>query len=111
MSINIAPDTPKAERVGNILFCDKLPYPTDYKKNKLSAVVFVPRDPTYIQYARDAIGHLIAHGRLSEDQVKLRTVEDPMDEYDFEKMVQGVLTDIAKAEMNSQPKIITDIRA
>ncbi|MDK1290180.1 hypothetical protein [Pseudoalteromonas umbrosa] len=105
---NIIPDAPKAERVGDIIFCDKLPYPTDYIKQKLTCVVFVPNDDTLISIARHAIIMMINHGRLRDDMVRLRRVADG-EEYDFDAMIQGVLEDITKAEASQAPKIITDL--
>lgn len=107
MAMNI-PNAPKAERVGDIIFCDKLPYPTDYIKQGLSCVVFVPNEATHIGVAKHTILMLINHGRLRDDLVKLRRPADG-EEYDFNAMIQGVLEGIAKAEMDSKPKIITDI--
>ncbi len=107
MTINV-PSAPKAERVGDVIFCDKLPYPTDYVKQGLSCIVFVPNDNTYIEVARHAILMMINHGRLRDSMVKLRRPADG-EEYDFNAMVQGVLEGVAKAEANNAPKIITEI--
>ncbi len=104
----IIPDAPRAERVGDIIFCDKLPYPTDYLKQGLSCVVFVPNDETYINVARQAIIMMVNHGRLHDKLVKLRRPADGED-YDFDALIQGVLEGIAKAEMDNKPKIITEI--
>jgi hypothetical protein len=95
---------PKAERVGDVIFCDKLPYPTDYVKQRISAIVFVPNDPKCIEAAREAILYLIKHGRLTDALVRLR-VPAPDEVYDFTGMVQGVMADVAKNAPT--PSIIT----
>lgn len=81
-------DLPRAERVGGILFCDKLPYPTDYVKHDLFLVVFVPNDEAAVARARMAMELLISQGRLLEGNVRLRMATD---EYDFNGLVEHFL--------------------
>jgi hypothetical protein len=92
---------PKAERVGDVIFCDKLPFPTDYVKQGLSAVVFVPNCPIHINKAREAIITMIDHGRLKDGLVRLRMPKEN-EEYDFTGMIQGVMIELQE----NNPKII-----
>jgi len=82
------PDLPKAERVGSVLYCDKLPYPTHYIQQGLFLVVFVPNDAVAIAKARAAIDILIRQGRLREADVRLRMATA---DYDFNGMIEGFL--------------------
>lgn len=86
---------PRAERVGNALLCDKLPYPTHYVKENLTCVVFVPKVQADIDRARHAIALLIKAGRLRENAVRLRMASDGQP-YDFQALMDGYLLDTAK---------------
>lgn len=81
---------PKAERIGSVLFCDKLPYPTHYVKEGLACVVFVPNEQAAIARARLAIGLLIQQGRLRDADVRLRMNADEKP-YDFAALIDGFL--------------------
>ncbi|RRS09114.1 hypothetical protein EAG18_08315 [Pseudoalteromonas sp. J010] len=79
---------PNTHRIGNVLHCDKLPYPTNYVQHDIYCVVYVGDDVQDILKARYTINLLIESGRLTEDRIRLRKA---LGEYNFNRMIDGFL--------------------